>query len=105
MPRVKQVESKKEQERAIDDFLTRGYSLKHQGEFTAKVKDKDWGDVHIHVFVVIFAFLAAAVSFDAAGLPSEGVWVVVILANVTYAIYSWFTAEEVIVKVENDREP
>lgn len=93
-----------ERDRAIDDFLTRGYSLKHQGEYTAKLKDRDWGDVHIHVFVFIFALVAAAVSFDAAELPPEGVWIVVILANVTYAVYSWLTAEEVIVKVVNERE-
>lgn len=38
------------------------------------------------------------------GPGSGGVWVVAILANVVYAAYSWLTAEEVIIKVEESAE-
>lgn len=103
MPRTRYVESERELERTLDDFITRGFKVKDQGQFTAKVKDKDWGRLPVHGFVFLFSFIAAAVLTDAAGAGSGGVWVVAILANVTYAVYSWFTAQEVIIKVDEDR--
>jgi hypothetical protein len=103
MPRTRYVESERELERTLDDFITRGFKVKDQGQFSARVKDKDWGSLPVHGFVFLFSFIGAAVLFDAAGAGSAGVWVVAILANVTYAVYSWFTAQEVIIKVDEDR--
>lgn len=102
MARIRRVESEREQEKAVDDFLTRGYKVQSQGQFSAKVKEKDFGSAPVHVFVFLFTLIASAVLFDAAGLPAGGVWVVTILANVLYATYSWFTAEEVVIKVAQD---
>lgn len=102
MARIRRVESKREQEKVIDDFLTRGYKIQSQGEFSAKVKDRDFGSAPVHVFIFLFTLIASAVLFDAAGLPAAGVWVVTILANAAYATYSWFTAEEIVIKVTQD---
>jgi hypothetical protein len=103
MPRIRHVESERELERELDDFITRGYKVKDQGQFSARVKDKDWGSLPVHGFVFLFSLIAAAVVFDAAGVSSAGVWIVAILANATYAGYSWFTADEVLLKVDEDR--
>lgn len=98
------MESERELERVIDDFVTKGYRIEQQSQYSAKVKEKDWGSPPVHGFVFVFTFLVAAVLFDAAEASAGGVWVVAILANVTYAAYSWLTSEEVVVKVdEGDR--
>lgn len=102
MPRIRRVESKREQEKLVDEFVTKGYKLKLQGQYSATVKEKDWGSPPVHGFVFLFTFLVAAVLFGSAGLSAGGVWVVTILANVTYAVYSWFTSEEIVIKVDED---
>ena len=104
MTRTQRVESKREQEKEIDELVTRGFRIKEQGQYTAKLKEKDWGDIPVHVFLFIFTFITAALLFGAAELPSGGVWVIVALANITYAGFSWYTAEEVIIKVVEDED-
>lgn len=104
MTRTQRVESKREQEKKVDELVTRGFKIKQQSEYTARLKQKDWGDLPVHGFVLIFSFIIAALLFDAAELPSGGVWVVVALANITYAGYSWYTAEEVIIKVSENED-
>lgn len=100
MTRIKRVESEREMELEIDDFETRGYRIKEQSNYSAKVKAKDWGDLPIHGFLFIFAFLGAAVLFNMATLSGGGAWLVAIIANATYAAYSWITAEKVVIKVD-----
>lgn len=92
------MESERELERTIDDFMTRGYKVIQRGQYSAKVKEKDWGSAPIHGFVFIFAFIGSAVLLDAAGASAAGVWVVTILANIVYAAYSRFTAEQYLIK-------
>lgn len=103
MTRTQRVESKKELEHLLDDFITRGYKIKQQGQYSAKVKEKDWGDIPIHGFLFLFTLVAGAIIFDAAGMSTGAVWVAAVGANITYAAYSWYTAEEIIIKVEEDR--
>lgn len=100
MPRIKRVESQREQERAVDDFRTRGYKIKEQSRYTAKVKKKEWGDLPVHGFLFLFTLIGGAILFDAAGISAGGVWIVTIGANITYAAYSRLTAEEIIIKVD-----
>lgn len=100
MTRIRRVESEREQEKLVDEFVTKGYKIDQQSQYSAKVKEKDWGSAPIHGFVFLFTFVMAAVLFDAAGASAGGVWLVAILANVVYATYSWFTSEEIIIKVD-----
>lgn len=102
MTRIRRVESVREQEKLVDEFMTKGYKVKQRGQYSARVKKKDWGSIHVHGFVFLFAFLAGAVLSDATGLSSGSVWVVVILANLAYASYCWVTAEEIIIKVDGE---
>lgn len=102
MVRTRRVESQKELERLLDEFMTRGYKITQQGERTAKVKEKDWGDIPIHGFLFLFAFIAGAMLFDAVGAPSGAVLVAAVAANLSYAAYSWYTAEEILIRVHED---
>ena len=102
MARIRRVDSEREQEKLLDEFLTKGYRIQEQGQYSARVKEKDWGSVPVHGFVFFFTFIAAAVLFDAANVTASAVWVVAFLANVIYAVYSWFTSEEVVIKVNRD---
>lgn len=104
MTRIRRVESEREQEKLVDEFVTKGYKINEQGQYSAKVKEKDWGSAPVHGFVFLFTFLAAAVLLDAAGASGGAVWVVAIIANVIYATYSWFTSEEIVIKVDEETD-
>jgi hypothetical protein len=100
MTRIRRVESQKKKEEVADNFMTRGYKIKKQTQYTTKVKKKEYGDIYIHIFMALFVLLASALAFDIANLPAGGVWGVVIAGNLLYAAYSWYSAEEIIIKVE-----
>lgn len=89
-------------EKQVDDFVTMGYTIDQQGQHSTKVKEKDWGSPPVHGFVFFFVLIGAAAGADTIGLPAGGIWGVAILANVTYAAYSRYTAEEVVIKVDGD---
>lgn len=72
-------------ERAVDEYLTRGYRITSQGENSTQLKERDWGDGGTHL---IIAALSAWWTFG--------------LSNVLYAIYAYVTAEEVLITVEGD---
>lgn len=95
------MESERELEREVDDFKTRGYKIKKQTNKSAKVKNKNWGDIPIHGFIFIFALVASAVLLGMANLSSDVAWLIAIIANIIYATYSWFTASEVLIKVSS----
>lgn len=99
MARVRRVENKEEQERVVDDFLTRGYKIKHRGQYAVKLKNKDWGKIPTHVVLFAVTLIGSSFIFGALNLPPGGIWFVVIVANLSYAGYRWFTAEEIIIKI------
>lgn len=84
MSRVRRVDDRQELERSIDEFITRGYVLKSEGERSAKLKDRDWGEAEVHV---IIALLSAWWTFG--------------LSNAIYALYKYVNADEVLIKVES----
>lgn len=83
MSRVRRVEDRRTLERSIDEFITRGYRLMSEGESSARLKEKDWGDSVTHVIVVALTG-----------------WWTFGLANALYAIYSYVTADEIVIKLE-----
>lgn len=91
-------------EKQIDDFVTMGYKIENQGQHSTKVKEKDWGSPPVHGFVFFFTLIGSALAADAIGLPAGGIWGLAIIASVTYAAYSRYTAEEVVIKVEEDAD-
>lgn len=104
MTRRKRVDSEREMEKSLDEFVTRDYRIIEQGQYSSKVKEKDFGSPPVHVFAFLFVFLGAAVLFGAAGLPSGAVWVVAFGSNAVYLAYSWLTADEVVIVVDESAD-
>jgi hypothetical protein len=82
MRRVRRVTSQEELERLVDDFTTRGYSIKSKGQDEAHLKDKDWGDSSVHLFLFVLTS-----------------WWTFGLSNTLYAIYKRISSEEVLIQV------
>jgi len=82
MPRIRRVDSRKEMERTVEDFLTRGYKIKQEGQESTMLKKKNWGSGGMHVVVAVLT-----------------IWWTLGLGNVVYALYKYLTAEEVQIKV------
>lgn len=83
MARIRRVDTQKEMEQVIDDFITQGYKVKSRGEQSTMMKEKDYGSGGVHLIVLIFL----------------GWWTLGI-ANAIYLAYAYFTADEVQIKVE-----
>jgi hypothetical protein len=100
MARTQYVQSEKEMERKVDDYVTRGYKIKQQGGRSTRLKEKDLGDAPAHGFIFLFTLLGSAFLFSAADVSVGSAWIVAIIASIVYTAYSWSSAEEVIIKVE-----
>lgn len=85
MTRVRRVANRTEMERSTDEFITRGYQIKSEGESSTRLKEKDWGDAATHLLI-------AAVS----------AWWTFGLSNAVYAIYKRATADEVVIKLDDE---
>lgn len=83
MARVRRVESRKEMERTTEDFLTRGYKIKQEGQESTMLKKKNWGSGGMHIVIAVLT-----------------AWWTLGVGNVAYAIYKYLTAEEVQIKIE-----
>lgn len=82
MRRVRRVTSQEELERLVDNFTTRGYIIKSKGQDKAHLKDKDWGDSIVHLFLFVLTS-----------------WWTFGLSNALYAIYKRISSEEVLIQV------
>lgn len=88
MSRVKRVPDRRAMERATDEYITKGYRLTSEGETSTRLKERDWGDSGIHLLIALLT-----------------VWWSLGFFNALYAIYSYVTAEEVLITVEDGQEP
>lgn len=91
-------------EKELDEFVTRGYRITEQGQYSTKVKEKDFGSAPVHAFTFFFVLIGAVFVIDAAGLPDATPWVVAFGANAIYLAYSWLSAEEVVIMVDQETE-
>lgn len=87
MSRIRRVTDQREMEKRIDEYITRGYRVKLQGEYSTRLKERDWGDSGTHLFLLILT-----------GWWSFG------FMNALYAIYRYATAEEIVLKVDGYHE-
>ncbi len=83
MPRIRRVDDQQNMEQVVEDFLTRGYKIKTEGQDSTMLKKKTWGSGGMHIVIAVLT-----------------IWWTLGLGNVAYAIYKYLTAEEVQVKVE-----
>lgn len=102
MPRIRRVESERELEKTLDEHITRGYEIEEQGQTSARVKENDWGSPTLHLFVFLFSLILGALLLDVVSQPTEGAWVIAVIANIVFAFYSHQTAEEIVFKVDGE---
>lgn len=88
MSRVKRVADRRAMERTTDEYITRGYRLMSEGGTSTRLKERDWGDSGMHVFIALFT----------------GWWTLGFF-NALYAVYSYATAEEILITIEDEQEP
>jgi hypothetical protein len=84
MARVRRVDDKREMEQVTEDFLTRGYKVKNEGQRSTMVKNHTWGSGTGHIVVAVLT-----------------IWWTLGIGNAVYAIYKNRTAEEVQIKIED----
>lgn len=101
MTRLRRVETEREKEIVVDEYITKGYKLKEEGQYSAKLKEKDWGDAYVYIFLGIFSLILGAGVAEAAEADSSAAWIFFALVLVAYAGYSRLTAEEIIIKLED----
>lgn len=82
-PRIRRVASQREMENLLDDYITQGYEVITQGQKSTLVRKKSWGSVAGHIFVALLT-----------------VWFLLGLGNVGYALVAHYTAEQVMIKIE-----
>lgn len=80
--RIRHVDTKKEMEYQIDEYITQGYRIVTQGETTTKMKKTEYGGLVAHILIfLIFG------------------WWTFFIANVVYAVVKYLMGEEVLIKV------
>ena len=84
-PRLRKVQSKKEMENLIDDYITQGYEVLEQGERSSMLRKKTWGSAGGHV---LWALLT--------------VWFTLGLGNLVYALVAHTQAEKVMLKLDEE---
>jgi hypothetical protein len=84
MSRVRRVNNQREMELLADDFITRGYKVISEGNDNIRLKAQDWGSADTHIVIAVVSG-----------------WWTLGLSNVLYAIYSYVTAEEIVVKIDD----
>lgn len=87
MSRVKRVADRTELDRSVDEFVTRGYRITDRGRASARLKKNDRGAAGVHLLIAVLT-----------------VWWTLGLANTLYAIYRWVTAEEIVIRIEDETE-
>jgi hypothetical protein len=105
MTRIHRVASERELEKRLDEFVTKGYTIKSQSARSARLKEKDWGSAPVHGFVFFFTLIIAALAISIAEANGGYAWLLAIFANVVYASYSRLTSDEVLITVEPEPEP
>lgn len=87
MTRIRRVDTQKEMDRQTNELVLRGYKIVSEADESTKLKEKDWGDSSTHFIIAILT-----------------IWWTLGFANLIYAIYSRVTADEVLIKIDNEFE-
>lgn len=86
--RIRNVETQREMERTVDDFVTRGWEIIDEGQNSRVLREKNWGSVVGHIIVAVLT-----------------AWWTLFLGNLAYAlIVRYGTAERILIQMR-DEEP
>ncbi len=77
--RIRRVETRREFDNCVDDFVTQGYGIREHGEQSAMLRKKSWGKLGWHI---VWFLLTAGVG------------------NVIYALYAHYSADEVLIRID-----
>ena len=83
MARTRTVDSRRDLEELVDEYVDKGYKVTNTGDDISVVKDRDLGGWVIHLLLLIFT---------------------IGLGNVLYAVYRWVTADTVKIVVDTTTE-
>ncbi len=86
-PRIRRVESQREMDAIVDDYITQGYVSLTTGENTTLLRKKSWGTTGGHVICALLT-----------------VWWTIGLGNLIYALIAHYSAEKVLVRL-TDPQP
>lgn len=84
--RIRNVDTQRELERTIDDFVTRGWEVIEEGQNSRVLREKNWGSAGAHIIIGILI----------------GWWTLGV-ANVAYAlIVRYGTAEKILIQLRDE---
>lgn len=83
--RVITVETKKDLESEVDEYILRGYSVKTLAGTGAVVEKKNYGNLGWHIVFLIFT-----------------AWWTAFIVNIIYLLISLSKSDEVFIKIESD---
>ena len=80
--RIRKYKSREEMERALDEFITTGYTVREKGENTTLVRKNEWGS---GLVIVILAICT---------------WIVLEIPTIVYVWYKHTHADTVLMKLD-----
>lgn len=85
--RIRKTQSQREHDSIVDDFVTQGHEVIEQGERTTLLRKKSWGSFLGHTIVFLLT-----------------VWWTLGLGNLAYAVIAHYTAEKIMVRIEEQEQ-
>ncbi len=82
-PRIRRVTTRKEFDNIVDDYTVQGYQVLNQGDKSALLRKKSWGSMGGHILWFILTF-----------------WWTVGFGNLIYALIAHYSAEQILVKMD-----
>lgn len=87
--RIREVSSKDELAKVVDDYITTGHKVKEAGVNSALMQKKSWGSAAGWIVSIVVALILA--------IPTVFIGSIVIL--LAYPIYAHYAAEKVLIRV------
>lgn len=86
--RIRKTQSQREHDSIVDDFVTQGHEVIEQGERTTLLRKKSWGSFLGHTIVALLT-----------------IWWTFGVGNLVYALIAHYTAEKIMVRIEDQEQP
>jgi hypothetical protein len=86
--RIREVNSKDDMAKVIDDYITTGYGVKESGSNSALMQKKTWGSAAGWIVSIVVALLLS--------IPTIGFSLLILLV---YPIYAHYTSDKVMVRI------
>jgi len=81
-PRLRKVNSSKELDTVVDDYITQGYKVQSTGENSTLLRKNQWGSTGGHLLVALLT-----------------IWWTLGVGNLIYALIAYSGSEKVMVKI------